>query len=118
MKRGRSGSSLVEVIVACLVLAVIAVAGADYIFQTQRAITRAKDKRLALEAMNSSLEQMRAKPYADLTNGLARTYNLQSQGVFSNRFFDAENDGNSFDGLEVSVTNTTYGIGLTTRVSP
>lgn len=81
-RTGKSGSSLVEVMVACVILAIIAVAGAEYLYHGQATLVVQTNRRIALEVANSRLEDIRGARYASLTNGLGN--NLNSQSVRKN----------------------------------
>ena len=64
----RGGSTLVETMLACLILAIVALGGAEYLFRGRSALIIQKNRRLALEAANSRMEEWRATPYGDVTN--------------------------------------------------
>jgi len=59
----KSGFSLIEVLLAILILAVLAVGGAAVIFQTSDGIRVEANKRMALEVANRRLETLLKQPY-------------------------------------------------------
>jgi type II secretory pathway pseudopilin PulG len=75
-RRGQCGSTLVEVMVACLILMIVAVAGAAYLYQSQSALAYQSQKRTALEAGNARLENIRATSYTNLQSLLPTDHNL------------------------------------------
>jgi type II secretory pathway pseudopilin PulG len=124
---GRTGSTLIEVMLSCVILVIVAVGGAEYIYRGQATQVVQKNRRLALWVANSRLEEIRATPYGTLTNLLARNYTavtvLRSNNTFVARsgekaniggmqlpmtntiqYIDAENDNNSFDAIKVTVS--------------
>jgi Tfp pilus assembly protein PilV len=113
--------------IACLILAIIAVAAADYIYRGQATQLVQKNRRLALMVANSRLEEIRATPYGSLANLLASNYSavtvLRSNNVFVARsgervniggvllpmtntiqYIDTENDNNTRDAIKVTVS--------------
>lgn len=64
--RGTEGSTLVEVMVSCVVLMVIAIAGAEYLARGKSMLVQQKNKRVAIEVANSRLEDVRGTAYRDL----------------------------------------------------
>lgn len=122
----KGGGTLVEVMIGCLLLAIIVIAGMEYLVRTQSAIFQHRDRQIAIEKVNSSLETIRGTSYSILTNGLALTYGTNTtvvNGVTKSIwYFDADGVGNSFDGLQIMVS---AGLGkgadpvvLRTRVAP
>jgi Tfp pilus assembly protein PilE len=67
----RAGIGLVEVMVGCLILGVLAVTAASYVYHTSRRLTLNRNCTAAMVAMNSRLEELRAMEFATLTNQLA-----------------------------------------------
>lgn len=63
---GERGATLVEVMLACAVLAILAVAGAEYLYRGQATVTAQKHRRLAMEVANSRMETIRGTPYGSL----------------------------------------------------
>ena len=61
-----AGTTLVEVMIAIVLLGVIAVGGAAFLYRSRADITIARDKRVALEAANSRMEALRLSPYGDI----------------------------------------------------
>lgn len=64
--RSRSGGSLIEILVACLILAVVAVGTAACLYLSQGATAVQRNRRTALELANSRLEELRSAPYASI----------------------------------------------------
>ncbi|MDZ8119285.1 type IV pilus modification PilV family protein [Pontiella agarivorans] len=67
--RTRRGFSLIEIMVAVLILGVLAIGGAALMQRTGITVTEQKHKRIALETANRRLEQLRAQPYEFLNDG-------------------------------------------------
>ena len=65
----RRGSTLVEVAIACVVLAVIAVGTAACLSLARGQASIQRDRRMAMEIANSRLEDIRCAAYSDLANG-------------------------------------------------
>jgi Tfp pilus assembly protein PilV len=53
------------VMVTCVILVAIVIAGAEYLYKTQAILTSQKNRRIALWVANSSLENMRASAYTN-----------------------------------------------------
>jgi Tfp pilus assembly protein PilV len=62
-RRSRSGATLIEILVACLILAVVAVGTAACLYLSQGATAVQRNRRTALELANSRLEELRTAPY-------------------------------------------------------
>lgn len=69
----RHGGSFIEVMVACVVLAVIALAGGSFVAQSQGTLAVHRNRCLALATANSRLEEVRATPFDQLTNLMSGT---------------------------------------------
>ncbi|QBG46124.1 type II secretion system protein [Verrucomicrobia bacterium S94] len=67
--RKRCGFSLIEIMVAVVILAVLAIGGAALVQRAGITVAEQKNKRVALEAANRRLEQLRAQPYDVLDDG-------------------------------------------------
>ncbi len=82
-RNARAGSSLVETMVAIVVLAVIALAGAAYLYHARGDIYNARNKRIAQEAASQRLELVRATPYSRVapTNLTYSIHYLSRQGT-------------------------------------
>jgi Tfp pilus assembly protein PilE len=65
MKRG---GTLVEVMMACVVLAVIAMVGGAYVYQSMGTLSVHRDRAVAVAVANSRLEELRSTTFGDLTN--------------------------------------------------
>ena len=59
----RRGTTIVEVVLAALILAIMAIGGAAYMLQGRLVVGVQRNKRVALEAANAKLEEMRATSY-------------------------------------------------------
>lgn len=64
----KSGSTLVEVMVSIVILAIIAIAGAAYLIQADSAITVQRNRLSALATANRYLEEMRGTAWGTITN--------------------------------------------------
>ncbi len=64
----RRGGTFVEVLMACVVLAIIVVAGASFIAQVQGTLKVQRSRCVALAMVNSRLEEVRNTPFGQLTN--------------------------------------------------
>jgi hypothetical protein len=112
---------------ACLILAIVSLTGAEYIFRGRNTLIVQKNRRLALEAANSRLEEVRGTPYANLTNLLpSASYSMvtirRSGGLFVEgterivvsgtecpmtntiQYFDADGGEASYDGVRATVS--------------
>jgi hypothetical protein len=69
--------------VACLILAFVAVAGAAYLAHGKAAVVHQKNRRTALEFANSRLETLTGMPYDALKNltpgSIQETFNLNGK---------------------------------------
>ena len=64
--KSASGFTLVEVLIAIVILAVVAIGSVAFIYHSQAGIIFQGDKRVALEIANSRLEEIRASQYSDI----------------------------------------------------
>jgi hypothetical protein len=62
----RRGATLIEVVMGCLLLTVLAIAGGAYFYQGRTTLSQARDKRAALERANGRLEALRMTGFAGL----------------------------------------------------
>ena len=76
LRGARAGATLVEVMFACIILAIMAVGGAAYLYQSRASLAMQRSKRVALEAGNARLEETRATAYTNLTSLIAADYTL------------------------------------------
>jgi type II secretory pathway pseudopilin PulG len=61
-----AGTTLVEIMLAVVILAIVAVAGGAYLFHGRMQVDLQNNKRVALEIANSRLEELRAAVYDDI----------------------------------------------------
>ena len=66
MHTARGGSTLVEVIVACVILAVIAIATASCLYLARGGTTVQRNRRSAMELANSRMEELRSAAYPSI----------------------------------------------------
>ena len=66
--KGGHGSTLLEVMIACLIMMVIAVAGGAYVSQSRGLLAAHRNRLIAMDKAKSRLEELRATPYSELTN--------------------------------------------------
>ena len=62
----RGGSTLVEVMVSCVLLAIIAIGSAAYMYHARADVLTARNQRVALEESNLRLEELRASGYDEI----------------------------------------------------
>lgn len=65
----RSGTTLIEVMLAIVILLIMALAGASFIFYSSGQIGIEKNKRVAMELANARLEEMRFASYVSIAPG-------------------------------------------------
>ena len=78
--RACDGSSLVEVMFAMVILAVMTIGTSAYLYQTGAGVAFQGNRRAALEAANSRLEHTRVSNYSDLAPSDANVYYLYRSG--------------------------------------
>lgn len=129
----RSGSTLVEVMVALLILTVLTLGTAAFIYYGRSNIYAQRDRLAVLELVNGRLEALRAESYSTLTNGIPEDFNTyflnpaagggwdsfsaRTEEEFpvnssdreypmttTVRFIDLEGDNNSYDALQLTVS--------------
>jgi prepilin-type N-terminal cleavage/methylation domain-containing protein len=72
-KTRRAGLSLIEVMIAIVVLAVLVVGSSSFMYHTRATLAHEGRKRIAMEIANARLEEIRALPTATITNLVPRT---------------------------------------------
>ncbi len=72
----RCGATLVEVLVACVILAVIAIGTAACLYLARGATTVQRDRRAALNVANSRLEEIRSAPYGSVARTNVASYTV------------------------------------------
>jgi len=66
----------VEVIIAIVILTVMALGGVAFLYHSQVGISTHGNKRVALEAVNSRLEEIRASQYNDINDIMTNDYDI------------------------------------------
>lgn len=72
-KRGKQGGTLLEVMMACVVLAVIAVTGGAYVYQSLGTLAFHRDRAVAVAFANSWMEDLKAGGYRSITQKMVTT---------------------------------------------
>ena len=144
----KSGTSLVEVIIAILILAILVLAATQSIRYSKTMATQQRNRRVALEIANGRLEDMRAAGYSQIAHAtknssvryLSRSTNSWSISssnpnettvvngrtrpmVTTVQYIDADGGSTSYDCLRVAVRvyygpGTNEFVGLETIRSP
>lgn len=73
LNNSRNGGTLIEVMMACVVLAAIALAGGAYVHQSSQTLAVGRGRAMATAMANSRMEQLRAQSYGSLTQMMAGT---------------------------------------------
>ena len=128
--RSAAGSTLVEVMVACVILMVLALAGAACLYQSRGTINVQRNKRQALEVATSQLEALRATGYGSLTNGMSNNFGWQALTngtvsmngrtqplAVSNQYVDVDGSASSYDCVRVQVKVGYRGVTAADRVT-
>lgn len=76
LKKNQKGSTIIELALATVIMLIVAVGGAAFFFHGSGQIAINRNKRTALEAANSRLEQMRASPFNDISSS-TDDYNIR-----------------------------------------
>jgi type II secretory pathway pseudopilin PulG len=66
-----AGSTLIEILVAALILAILALGGGAYLYHAQLQLSLAQDERVALQTAIGRIEDLEATPYNAITNSFA-----------------------------------------------
>lgn len=85
-RSGMRGNSMVEILVACVLLAVLAVAGMTALYEAGGALEIHKNHRIALGIANSRLEELRSMPYTLLTGLIPKNYNTNAIAKVGGQF--------------------------------
>ena len=72
----RSGSSLVEVMVALLILTIMALGTAAFMYHGRSSVYAQRDRLAVFELVNGRLEELRSLPYSTFTDYLPKTYDV------------------------------------------
>ena len=102
----RRGGTLVEVMTACVLLAVLAIAGVTALYQTGSGLAAQKQRRIALGLANSRLEELRSAPYGVLTALIPLNYSTNSIRKLSGQFVLGSGETVSMGGKNMAVTTT------------
>ncbi|HMP75849.1 MAG TPA: hypothetical protein PKE12_06085 [Kiritimatiellia bacterium] len=130
----KAGTTLVEVVVAILLLSILALAGAASLSWSRSTVAIQKSRRMAVEIASSRLEEIRAAPYTAVRPALNNytTYFLsRTTGVWvvtaadpgetvevngrpramrtTVRYIDTDGGSSSYDALQVSVRVAYHG---------
>ena len=79
----RHGFTLIEVVVALLVLVLVWIAGVNAMVMSRHLASRAKHKVQALYAAQRILEEERRRAFSDLASKLTAVISLDTKGTFS-----------------------------------
>lgn len=71
LNTGKRGGTLIEVMMACVVIMAIALAGGAYVSQSAGTLAVHRGRATALAMANSRMEELRSKSYSSLTNMMA-----------------------------------------------
>lgn len=71
--KGRCGGSFIEVMMASVVLAVIAMVGGSFVAQSHNTLAVHRNRNVALAVANSRLEEIKGTPFGQLTNLVSGT---------------------------------------------
>jgi len=74
LRAARSGATLVEVVISCVILAVVALGTAAYIYLSRTGVVIQRNKRIAIEAANRRLEEIQGLGYPALTNSMPKDF--------------------------------------------
>ena len=135
------GFTLVEVLIAIVILTVVAIGGVAFIYHSQVGLIFQGDKRVALEAANSRLEELRASQYGNITptgddydihylSGQIGSWTITDSDpsetktingktlpiVTTVRYMDIDGGFNSYDYIRITV-NTGYREAISTTIT-
>ena len=101
--RDRTGTSLVEVLIATFILTIMALGTTAYVYHAAARIGLERNRRVALEVATGRLEALRAAPYTDIAPATKN---------FSNYFLAARAGGgwNSNPSENVAINGRAYRI--------
>lgn len=108
----KRGGTLIEVTMACVVLAVIAICGSAYVFRSQETLALHRERAMAIARVTSCIEELRAGGYRSLTQLMVTTpyYVVTNGGLAKLEFWPVPELGLAGTGREavritVQVTN-------------
>lgn len=102
----RRGGTLVEVMTACVLLAILAIAGVTALYQTGSGLAAQKQRRIALGLANSRLEELRSAPYTSLTALIPLDFSTNAIRKVSGQFVLGSGETASIGGKAMAVTTT------------
>jgi len=107
MNGTKQGGTLIEILLACLILTILAIAGATAIYQTGSGMAVQKNRRIALEVANSRLEVIRSQAYTNLTKLISLDYSIDPIRINASGAFQAgSGETVSIGGKSMSITTT------------
>jgi len=106
VRDGRSGTTLVEVMVACFILAIMAIGTGAYLHQGQAGIGVQRNRRAALEAASSRLEHIRSSNYANLEPSNNRPHFVSRRGGKWRLTLNDPNETATVNGVSYPLTTT------------
>jgi prepilin-type N-terminal cleavage/methylation domain-containing protein len=137
----KCGFTLVEVMIAIVILMVVALGNAAFLYHSQVGISTQGNKRVALEAASSRLEEIRASDYNDIKpieknydvyylsgqvgdwtladNDPGETRNINGKTlpiVTKVRYMDIDGESDSYDYVQITVS-TGYRTGINDMVT-
>jgi hypothetical protein len=135
---GAGGSTLVEVLLAALLLTTLILAGASFLYQSRTTVGVQRNRRMAIAFASSRLEDLRASRYGEITpqfgerdfiarNGTNWVHSESDPGEVARingigmptatvvEYLDIEKDGNSRDAVRIR-TSVNYRLGTDARV--
>lgn len=106
MNGTKQGGTLIEILLACLILTILAIAGATAIYQTGSGLSAQKSRRIALGIANSRLEEVRSTPFSVLTALIAQNYNTNYIQKSGNAFVLGSTETVSINGKVMPIKTT------------
>lgn len=87
-----NGFSLIEVLIALVILVIVILGGSLYFFYGRLGIKREEYRRVALELASQRLEELKAGDYGAIPDNEETTVNLSSE-TFTTKVISTEEDG-------------------------
>ena len=95
-----------EIAMACVILALLALAGMTALYQTGAGLALQKHRSMALAVANSRLEEVRATPFSVLTALISKNYNTNFIRKVSGQFALGSNETVFIGGRLMSMSTT------------